>query len=416
MAVYKKPTMAPPPKGPNGEEYVPIAAMMRRAGRMPTDLDVQPKVDLNLAEKVKQSQKQPSKKYGECDGVYFVQEPQYNAYQTSELLQFMYIPQRKTYREIKYYNSVDEMFAKKKNIEVVSAFYKYFEEKTNKYPEFKSGEVDLSLMDKKEMAQFMDMLFENSNQSLGSKPMPELKHTKQLFSTMKNFSTMFGAAFSDDTIDLVERFYNRGINHFETFYHEGNLDVNQYLSYTCFDMAKLFRYIQDPACVVPDKTQHRTCLEMLQPKEIQCLIAARKLVLSHKQQEKLFLKNFAFKQAQTLTKKECQNAIILFEFGAIYLNKQELKKLVNDCKAHNLKSPNIEMLVKAIESGKESEIVEQLQTTPFENGFQQNYTKESEIQQTGEAADFASEWEKQENEDEMDKLFAEAQKNIEMER
>ena len=74
------------------------------------------------------------------------------------------------------------------------------------------------------------------------------------------------------------------------------------------------------------------------------------------------------------------------------------------------------MLVKAFENGKESEIVEQLQTTPFENGFQQNYTKESEIQQTGEAADFASEWEKQENEDEMDKIFAEAQKNIEMER
>ena len=184
---------------------------------------------------------------------------------------------------------------------------------------------------------------------------------------------------------------------FNLIYFYGNLPLEQYLEATKHDTAVFYRYIDKPT-----KT-YKICpsvVEGLEIEELKKYIVANKLHIAVDETDNLMMFRVlnsvrSVKVLPSLIKR----AEVLFSHGAIAFTAEQLKTLYN-CSGGSADKiyPAINQcyLAKFCEKQKIEEVI----SCPFLS------KKEKEKEQKRE----------QEAEDEMDKIYAEAQKNVEMER
>ena len=201
---------------------------------------------------------------------------------------------------------------------------------------------------------------------------------------------------------------------FELIYHYGNLNFEKYLANSDLLPRYFIKYISD---VTRDSHLEgvSTLLESMTLEEIKKLVCTRKLKLTDSQQKKIYCIKI-LDGSPVIEKNDAIFLETLFSLGAISLTQVQAMKIIRYA-GYELIAPQIAKVAKG--SLPDFHLVN-INEYPFkdkddyEEAMKQIRTKMVD-QKLAEIEEREKERAK-EAEDEMDKIFAEAQKNIEMER
>ncbi|MBQ3494086.1 MAG: hypothetical protein IJA69_01585 [Clostridia bacterium] len=194
---------------------------------------------------------------------------------------------------------------------------------------------------------------------------------------------------------------------FELIYHYGNLNMEQYMKAS--KIATDYKYIENP-CAIFFETTKMTILDCMTSEGLKKLVCARKLILSEKQQNELYMKNILNWSSPSIDDNRIKCLEVLFKYGAIGLTKQQAKKIAKDFRTKEL-APSIASVVTST-----FDEVQLLYRNPFEKANDVSKAADKKTQTFVQKENEKIKQQEVEAEDEMDKIFAEAQKNIEMEK